>query len=557
MPSGARYRPGQIWREDLFERTPAQVVAIARLLLAWFALLAIGLDPSQPDHHPATTYFVLALYVVHAAAMAAYVRWSTGGAFQVFGHAIDVSIIAALIYLTEGPTSPFFVLVTFALLSATLQWGARGALITAVLLATMQTIVTMIDGIREIDRFVMRSGYLIVGAGLFAYYGAYRDRMNDRLARLAAWPTEDGLDGGSQLDRLLAHTADVTRSSRVVVVWENEQEPQQFVAVWSENQATRIDSRAPGTFDELVSPEISGGPFILDPDRQMALTFMGARRLQEALNQAFVQDYGLGGWLVSAPFKNADVHGRIFCARSTPSANDLLSLAQIVADQVGHRLQHQEVVVRLERAAGARERERLAQDLHDGTLQAITAASLQLKQLADRAPDAATRDRLTEVRRQLADQQRLIRSFAKPSQPPDHDDVISLEHAIRATLSKIESVWNCTTESHVNPSSATITRPMQDQIDFIMMEAASNAFRHGKARKFSVTAHAHPERIQLRITNDGHALPNLVGTFDHEELTWKALGPLSIRNRVTAIGGRMALSSGQPGVELRMDLPRK
>ena len=154
------------WPQPLFDRPPGTVIADARLVLACFALLAIWLDPTQPDRHPPLTYSVLALYVAYAIAVA--VSQSFSQRQYPWTHVIDVYLIGTLIYLTQGPTSPFFVLATFALISGTLQWGARGAIATGAALVLIQLAVTALDGVGEIDRFIMRSGYLLVGAALFA-----------------------------------------------------------------------------------------------------------------------------------------------------------------------------------------------------------------------------------------------------------------------------------------------------------------------------------------------------------------------------------------------------
>src|ERR1044071_4464702 len=65
----------------------------------------------------------------------------------------------------------------------------------------------------------------------------------------------------------------------------------------------------------------------------------------------------------------------------------------------------------LQRAVVAQERVRLAGDLHDSTMQAITAAALQLKQIAETEHEPAIRARLDQVQAQLVRQQREIRSF--------------------------------------------------------------------------------------------------------------------------------------------------
>lgn len=540
----------------LFDRPAVQVVAAARLAFSCFALLAIWLDPTQPDRHPAFTYSVLAVFVGHSAAMLAAMRVPHHPVLARFGHAVDVAIIGLLIYLTQGPTSPFFVIATFALLSATLQWGALGALSTAAALVLIQGVVAAIDGVAEIDRFIMRGGYLVVGAVLFAYYGAYRERMDERLARLAEWPDEDVLHDIPALERLLAHAAEIVRSDRIVVACEVEEYPQLFVTVWIRGQRTRSNTFPPGTFPELVAPQIADQPFMVARHPDLTLLREGLRRLdQPAVNETFAQRYMLGAPLASAAFATSDARGRVFCDRPGPLGGDLLSIVQIIAMRVGGRIQHAQVWSRLQRAAVAQERVRLAGDLHDSTMQAMTAATLQLKQIAETESEPAIRARLEQVQTQLLRQQREIRSFITMLHETPTDRPVPLAPAIRTTLSRVEEIWSCATRAEITPEGSTVSERMQKQIDFILLEAAANACRHGRATTISVLAEAGAGSLTLRINDDGRAPET---THDRRARDGKAddgPGPWSIRNRVAALGGEMVISGGPQGLELRMTLP--
>src|SRR5215211_4122187 len=95
-----------------------RIIALGRVALAGAALFAIWLDPAQPTRHQELTYALLAGYTAYALVVAG---------LALGRHVLDLLVFAALMYLTEGPTSPFFVLLTFAMLSATLRWQWQGA----------------------------------------------------------------------------------------------------------------------------------------------------------------------------------------------------------------------------------------------------------------------------------------------------------------------------------------------------------------------------------------------------------------------------------------------
>ena len=263
--------------------------------------------------------------------------------------------IGTLIYLTQGPTSPFFVLATFALISGTLQWGARGAIATGAALVLIQLAVTAVDGVGEIDRFIMRSGYLLVGAALFAYYGAYRDRVSERLAKLAAWPLEDiALNDFPTIDRSLSHAANVMQSRRVILVWETEEEPLLFVSTWAGGQKANFSFSATG-FEEAIAPQIADLPFEIAHCHDLtALTPAGVKKLERAaISEPLCKRLG---------YYRPGCFGAVQDCRDKRSGvfydpawfgDELLALVEIVGNRIGNQIQEYELRVQLQEAAVA------------------------------------------------------------------------------------------------------------------------------------------------------------------------------------------------------------
>jgi signal transduction histidine kinase len=209
----------------------------------------------------------------------------------------------------------------------------------------------------------------------------------------------------------------------------------------------------------------------------------------------------------------------------------------------------------LQEAAIAQERVRLAADLHDSAMQVMTAAALQLKHIAETEHEPAVRDGIEEVRMQLLGQQREIRSFIDTLQTTPTNKPVRLDPAIRRTLSKVEEIWRCATSAEVVPPSTTVPECIQRQIDFILLEAAANACRHGHAKTISVTARAERNSLKLCIVNDG-SVPEFADTGAEADGTAEDFGgPHSIRKRVAALGGAMTIMTSRKGFELDMTLP--
>src|SRR5262245_26912617 len=110
-----------------------RLIAAGRAILAASSLFAIWLNPSEPLKHAHVAYTLLALYLVYAVLLGAWV-WSTADSLarlRLASHVVDLAAFTVFMYFTEGPTSPFFLYFVFALVCATLRWQWRGTPWTA------------------------------------------------------------------------------------------------------------------------------------------------------------------------------------------------------------------------------------------------------------------------------------------------------------------------------------------------------------------------------------------------------------------------------------------
>src|SRR5690242_7714521 len=98
---------------------------------------------------------------------------------------------------------------------------------------------------------------------------------------------------------------------------------------------------------------------------------------------------------------------------------------------------------RLEDAAKRDERSRLARELHDGILQALTGAALQLEALAqlEGTDPRAASQRLHEIAQLIADEQRTLRTWIQAVNPPSAAAMATstdLGNALRTLCVRIE-----------------------------------------------------------------------------------------------------------------------
>jgi len=204
----------------------------------------------------------------------------------------------------------------------------------------------------------------------------------------------------------------------------------------------------------------------------------------------------------------------------------------------------------------SRERARLMRDLHDGILQSLTAAQLQLKTSADDGVDDVRR-RLDIVRQLLAHEQRRIRSFvdAAGPNPPQADRFRSREDVARF-LSETGRLWDCNVALSTWPGETTLPPALGVQLSFLLAESVANAVRHGAASKVGVGVQAGGDQLILDVWDNGTGFVVSDDVIDmHRGSVGVAAGPVSIRRRVMELGGSLDVMSSPDGAKLRIRLP--
>ena len=178
-------------------------IAVARVILAGFSLLAVWLDPGDVGHHGDAHGLVVG-YAVYSVVVALLVPRASVylSRLQIVVHAIDIAVFSAFIYLTEGTTSLFFVYFVFVLIAATLRWQWRGTLTTAAVTLVAFLAFGILSGPLQHDpdfdrgRLLMGIVYLAVVAWLLAFLGMHEARLRQEVDQLADWSRETDLDDG-------------------------------------------------------------------------------------------------------------------------------------------------------------------------------------------------------------------------------------------------------------------------------------------------------------------------------------------------------------------------
>lgn len=201
---------------------------------------------------------------------------------------------------------------------------------------------------------------------------------------------------------------------------------------------------------------------------------------------------------------------------------------------------------------------RMALELHDGILQTLTGATLQIavaRKLVQSNPNAAERV-LAELGRSVSAEQQEMRLYVdevKGQSPAWADETLSATERIAALLDRVGAIWGVTTAFDTHLDGEVPIQVLRTVLR-VIQEATVNSARHGSARTVSVSVAVAGLDVTVRVADDGHGFP-FVGRYDHDALKERRLGPLSLKYRVEEAGGRLSIESTPHGATVFVRIP--
>lgn len=546
-----------------------RTIAIARVVLAATALFAVWLDPAEPTHNAELTYTLYWIYVLYSVVLGVWVFSHEGGdELPVVTHGVDILAFSLFQYLTLGPSSPFFVYFVFSMFCGAIRWGWRGTLATGavVMLFYLALAVSIgppgVSGGFETNRFVIRLAYLVVATSMLVYLGLYEARLRTEIERLARWPAPLPGDAEGSIGRVLEYGARLMQAGYVLVIWETSDEPAIHEATWKAG-AVALRTHPPNGLQMFADREVSRSTFICTgPVRQarsIRLADHGGR-LQRRRGMPLHPDIleRLDGTaLATAPIETDLVTGRVFFSDLGPPA-EAVPLTEVVAREIGSSLDQLHSAQQRQELTAREERIRVARDLHDGVLQALTGVRLELRALATSngvTPDGV-RDHLVSLERALAMEQRELRFFISGLEPGNEqriDRASTLALRLASVRERLALEWKTPVTLRVAPGLSAIPEQVEQAIPLMVHEAAVNALKHAQASRVAVDVESADGHLRIAVSDDGHGFP-FKGHFSHASLAASDVAPRSLFERVAALGGQLSIDSSERGSRVEMVL---
>jgi signal transduction histidine kinase len=535
-----------------------RIVANGRVILAVFALLASEVDVDLLGYRGAA-FKLLVAYSCLAIVLAAIRVWRIPGRSTPYViHCVDLAFVVALGVLAGERAHSLLALFTLCvLLAANLRWSWKAALATGGILALAICCFAIGravgNGAWE-NAIFLQALYVVLWATMIAYFSAVVDRRYQQLTRLTQWPGPDLSEAvRPNLANLLAHCATALEAPRMLVLWEEDEEPFANVAIWRDGKY-KHEREIAGSFGSFVrSQQYEAAAFWTDDASSTFASMANGPVCLRApiLDDSLIKSFTVHG-VISAPFVGVSCKGRVFVLDRPTWSDCQLQLIQIIASRLANALDREIMQSQAKEAIAEWERARLIRDLHDGLLQSLTAAGLQIKVIANNQ-EPETKAGLEIVRQLLVAEQRRIREVMRrtPLQTPERKQLALSEH-LQNSLSGMAKHWNCKTSLKVDPLSLMADAKLCVHLSLMLEEAVANAVRHGRASSVAVTIQKDDQHITMRIRDDG------LGFVDHkmeQVATVTSVGPVSIRNRVNELGGLLEVRSSPRGVELQIQLP--
>jgi signal transduction histidine kinase len=552
-------------RPDYMPHARAErLIAAGRFVLAFSSLVAIYFEPSTPARFQHATYALLLIYTIYAV-IAAIFAWRSpvpSAQWRLASHALDLVLFSVFVYLTEGPASPFFLYFVFSLFCATLRFAWRGVLATGIaaiaIYGAMALIASISDPHFEWSRVLIREAYLAVIAALVFYLGVYHHRLRGEMASLAAWPRE--LAGGVEdvLRAGLAHAASVVNARRVLLLWEESEEPWIYIAnsTGSEFALERVAPRLfemPGN-DELRNTSAfvrgSGEPVLVYDPARSAATEIDATLVHESFRSRYAIDSAI---VVSLETQSLATHFVIPNVRAATA--DDLALAHIVGRLLLATLEQHFFVQQVRQTASAEERFRISRELHDGIVQSLGGVGLQLQAIrAEFAREPQAAERLSHVQSVIEHDQRELRTLVRELRPHDaRDGRAIIADELQRMRERYALEWGLEVAADAHTERDVPAR-LAHELCRILNESLANAARHGGATGAQIEVSTTDGELRLRVADNGRGFP-FTGRHELDALRRSGNGPRTLKERVTTLQGSLTVESSSRGAVIEVVIP--
>ncbi len=200
------------------------------------------------------------------------------------------------------------------------------------------------------------------------------------------------------------------------------------------------------------------------------------------------------------------------------------------------------------RVAIARERVRMAREIHDGLGHHLTTVIVDLQNaeaLADEEPAAAlahVRGALEVIRAAMRSSQEMVETLDRFDRP--------LPKAIQELVARWMQTTGTPVIFRVDGGGSDLSTAARMTVYRTVQESLTNIQKHARPTRVEITLTQTPDRVTLRVVNDD------LGRADHEEPVRSGFGLVGLRERAQALSGEFeAGPRNEGGFQVSLSLP--
>lgn len=197
------------------------------------------------------------------------------------------------------------------------------------------------------------------------------------------------------------------------------------------------------------------------------------------------------------------------------------------------------------------ERTKMAREIHDELGQILTALKIELSWLTRRFPqEQGLLLEKTEAMSELIDGAiRTVKRISSELRPGVLDD-LGLADAVEWQTQEFGKLTDINVRFSARPENIVLDRDRSTAIFRVCQEALTNIARHADATRVSVSLREGPDRVSLKITDNGR------GIEESQIQNPRAFGLIGMRERARYWGGEVKISRGaEKGTVVAVSIP--
>ncbi len=562
------------------------VLATARVFAAIGLVITIHFDPGQLAAHFESIRAVSAAYAACSAVLLLTIQAGRGSspAFCWSVHALDIFLPVLLSALAGSVCAPFFVLSLFVLMAAAYRWGLKETVATAsaslllllgvgafTLFAQPHAWPWLHEAV-HLERFGGQVACLVVLGLVFGYLAENQKQLRRHILAAGQIGAEVRSEGGlrESLEGSLQALLELFSAKHAALTLQESSSQRAFL--W-EAERGRGAPRRSVKLSEITPSERQELLFSVPGHNWCAIRLRRARQGQRTrfLGLNDVGDRLCPG-ICSFPetlftrYQSHSLMGISFALQdgwsgclllfdpgaSSGTEAELRFFQELVRD-VAPAIHNVYLLRGLRARAKAMERARLAREFHDGAIQSVIAAEMEISAFRRKIvtdPSQITED-LARVQDRLHLEAINLREIMQQVRPVDLDP-----RQLLSSLAEIVAMFRCETgiaASFVSDSEEVPLPPrVCREIARIVQEALFNVRKHSGARQVLVRFLCEQGLSKLIIEDDGQGF-QFSGRRSLAELDSANWGPRVIKERVRSIGADLAIDS-VPGHGARLEI---